>query len=238
MAGAGDALTILYVVSRWGEATQTFVRREAAAAVAAGSFVLVLSLKRPVPTDLEVPVWHLGPGSVLVGALAALLRDQRRGLRVAWRMIRQSRPRTIAPNLAATAVGLAAAQRLPRVDWVHAHFNWVAGTAADALSSVRAQSFSVFPHAFDIFDRRYVDAYTGDKLRRAALVLVESERIAAETDERFGCRSLVQRMGVPPSVVVDRVPRSSSAACSCPWAPSSRRRGTTTSCARWRRYPP
>jgi glycosyltransferase involved in cell wall biosynthesis len=195
-------LTLLYVVSRWGEPTQTFVRREVAAALAAGHRVVAVSLKAPRPTDPEVQVVHLGPGAVAAGAVATSVRHPARAASAVWRAARQSRLRTLAPNLAASLVGLAAHRRVPPVDWVQAHFNWVAGTAADALSSVRAQPFGVFPHAFDIFDRRYVDRYTGDKLRRAALVLVESEEIRREVTARFRCEPLVQRMGIPSTDLV------------------------------------
>jgi glycosyltransferase involved in cell wall biosynthesis len=205
VAPAGDPLTILYVVSRWGEPTQTFVRREAAAARDAGHTVLALSLKAPARSDVDIPTSHLQGWQVAVGCVATLVRHPRRCFGHVWHVVRRSRLRTVAPNLAAAAIGLAATRRLPPVDWVHAHFNWVAGTAADAFATARHQPFSIFPHAFDIFDARYVDRYAGEKLRRAALVLVESEQIAVEIDARFGCRSVVQRMGVPRTTVVDQV---------------------------------
>jgi glycosyltransferase involved in cell wall biosynthesis len=190
-------LVLLYVVSRWGEPTQTFVRREVAAARAVGHRVVALSLKPPAPTDLDVQVVHLRPLGVAAGAIATSLRHPGRAAAVLWRAARQSRWGTLGPNLAATMVGLAAHRSVPPVDWVQAHFNWVAGTAADAVAQIRGQPFGVFPHAFDIFDQRYVDRYTGDKLRRAALVLVESDEIGREVTARFGCQPLVQRMGIP-----------------------------------------
>lgn len=200
---APDKLTIAYVTSRWGEPTQTFVRREAAAALAAGHAVVAVSLKPPQAADPEVPVVHLHPRLAVMLGLKQLIRHPWRCTRAIIRATTGSRPGTLAANLGATLLGIAASARLMPVDWIHAHFNWVAGTAADALATVRGQRYSVFPHAFDIFDHRFIDRYTGDKLRRAALVLVESERIAEDTNELFRCSAIVQRMGVPPVLVVD-----------------------------------
>jgi glycosyltransferase involved in cell wall biosynthesis len=90
------------------------------------------------------------------------------------------------------------------MDWIQAHFAWVAATTADALATARDQEYSVFAHAHDIFEVRLTDRYTADKLQRAAFVLVESPTIAAEVRDRFGCRTIVQRMGVPIAEVVDR----------------------------------
>ena len=57
------ARRITYVVSRWGERTQTFVRREAASVRAAGVDVSVLSLRRPV-ADSACGAKYLPPCAV------------------------------------------------------------------------------------------------------------------------------------------------------------------------------
>lgn len=193
----GAPLSILYVVSEWRAPTQTFVRREVEAAVAAGNAVTVLSLKAPAGASAsDPPVVHLGRAAWGLAVLT-VLRHPLRSTRALLRAAATSRPSTAPFNLAAVLIGLGAARRVPPVDWIHAHFAWVAASAADGTAAVRGQPFSVFPHAFDIFDRRFVDRYTRSKLRRAAFVVVESPAIRAEVDERFGCQSEVARMGVP-----------------------------------------
>jgi colanic acid/amylovoran biosynthesis glycosyltransferase len=193
----GGGLSILYVVSQWRAPTQTFVRREVDAARAAGNHITILSLKHPAATvEGDGPVIHLGRAAGPL-ALVAIARHPVRSGRALGRAAVGSRFTTIVPNLAAALIGLAATRRTPPVDWIHAHFAWVAASSADAIAEVRSQPFSVFPHAFDIFDRRFVDRYTRSKLRRAAFVVVESPAIQAEVDERFGCRSQVARMGIP-----------------------------------------
>ena len=198
-AGA-EPLRIAYVVSRWGAPTETFVRREVSAARAAGHEVLAVSLKAPVGEEGGPPVTHPGARTPLL-LLRTLLRHPIRSSRVLVRCARRAKRSTLLPNLAAAVTGLAAAAELRRVDWIHAHFAWVAATAADAIAEVRRQPFSVFPHAFDIFDGRFIDGYTRDKLLRAAFVVVESPSIQREVNDRFGCDAGVARMGVPRELV-------------------------------------
>lgn len=200
MTSAGP-LRILYVVSQWGAPTQTFVRREADAARAAGNTVVILSLKRPQQQDdAGVQVIHLRAVAPILAAWTVALHPFRSG-RVVLRALRRSRRSTAVANLSAVVLGLAAAARVPPVHWIHAHFAWVAASAADAVAEVRGQRYSVFPHAFDIFDDRFVDDYTTVKLQRAAFVVVESPSIRDEVNERFRCDASVARMGVPPNLL-------------------------------------
>lgn len=203
-AQPGSSLRILYVVSQWGAPTQTFVRREADAARSAGHEVVVLSLKAPpAASTRDIPVTHLRASLPLL-ALWTVVRHPIRTARVITRSVLASRPSTVIANLASVAVGLGAAARLPTIDWIHAHFAWAAAGAADAIAEVRRQCYSVFPHAFDIFDDRFVDHYTTMKLRRAAFVVVESPSIQDEVNQRFDCAATVARMGVPPALVLSR----------------------------------
>lgn len=193
---------ILYVVSRWQAPTQTFVRREVDAARAAGRDIIVLSLKRPARLVAgDPPVVHLAPLRVPVLALRTLLRHPIRSVGALGRAVAGSRPATLGPNVVATVVGLAGAAAVPPVDWVHAHFAWVAATTADALASTRRAPFSIFAHAHDVFAADVIDRLTGRKLRRSAFVAVESPTIQRAVDERFGCRSVVARMGLSPELL-------------------------------------
>ena len=80
---------------------------------------------------------------------------------------------------------------------LHAHFGWVAATAAWAAASLDDRSFSVSLHAFEIYDRRYVDGFTGIPLRAAKAVFTESHRDQALVGQRWAVRPVVTRLGVP-----------------------------------------
>lgn len=199
------------VVSRWGEPTQTFVRREAEAAQRAGHDVIALSIKPPREVGgpiagRPIAVVHLHAAQVVWGVIQASVRHPRSAMTALARAVSRSGVRNLPATVAAWAIGVAWDARLPHIDWIQAHFASVGATAADALAEVRGQSFSIFAHAHDIFDRRLADGYTRDKLARAAFVLVEAPLIATEVRERFGCDAQVQRMGVPASAVIDDVP--------------------------------
>lgn len=197
----------LYVVSRWGEPTETFVRREVDAMRAGGCNVEVLSLKRPIRRPGDPRVHHLGPVAVVGGAVHSMLRHPLRAGAALVRIIVQSRPRTLISHLVGAAHGLAAVRALDAPSVVHAHFAWVAATAADVLTSVVQRPFSLMAHAFDIYDERYVDRYLGDKLRRADFVAVESDRIADDLRVRFRVYPHTLRIGVPRSYIDGARPR-------------------------------
>ena len=198
-------MMIAYVTSRWGEPTQTFVRREAAAARRAGHEVVAFSIKRPGPDTHGVAVVHL-TGRTLIRHLARALGSspgaQFRGLAHA---VYTGSARNALPTTAAWCIGTAWSSAAPEVEWIHAHFAWVSATAADAFATARHKRFSIFAHAHDIYEHRLVDGYTRSKLRRAAVVLVESEGIRAHVQRTFGREAFVQRVGVPEGLLVDGV---------------------------------
>lgn len=200
-------LKLLYVVSLWRQPTETFVRREIAAAREAGHEVLVLSLKPPLLSSPEdPPVVFLDRKAVARHLARTVARHPARAMLALARTLQGVRPPTLPAQVWATLCGLAAADAVPNVDWVHAHFAWLPATAADAFATVRRQPFGVMPHAFDIYEDRVIDRLLGQKLRRAAVVVVESERIRVDVDARFGCRSHMLRMGVPRDFVRDGPP--------------------------------
>jgi glycosyltransferase involved in cell wall biosynthesis len=200
-------LKLLYVVSLWRQPTETFVRREIAAARQAGHSVLVLSLKPPLLSSPDdPPVVFLDRRAVARHLACTVARRPVRALLALARVLQGTRLETLVAQVWATLYGLAAADAVPKVDWVHAHFAWLPATAADAFATVRRQPFGVMPHAFDVYENRVVDRLLGQKLRRAGVVVVESERIRVDIDARFGCRSRVLRMGVPRAFVRDGPP--------------------------------
>src|SRR5262245_18672694 len=118
-------MRIIYVVSQWRAPTETFVRREVAAARKAGHDIVILSLKAPAGAAPDDPrVIRLNRGRLKLARsllrhparLAALL------LRVAW----FSRPATLGPNAVSAILGFGADNVAPAADWIHAHFAWVA----------------------------------------------------------------------------------------------------------------
>ncbi|HEY8218175.1 MAG TPA: glycosyltransferase, partial [Acidimicrobiia bacterium] len=192
-----EAPTIAYVVSRWGEPTQTFVRREAAAVMARGGRVRVLSLKRPRASDLPVEIVHLGPAAVLVGFVRTLVRHPRRSARVLGCVVRGSAPRNLGPQTAAAIIGLAWAARSTRdVDLLHAHFGWVAATAGWAAASVTGCRHSVVLHAFELHTRRHLDGFTPRPLRDAVAVFTIAAQDVDLVRRRWGIEAQVMRMGV------------------------------------------
>jgi glycosyltransferase involved in cell wall biosynthesis len=188
---------LVYVVSRWGAPTQTFVRREAEAVQQRGIGVRALSLKPLGPVASTVPARHLGVVQVVLGFVRALGRRPVCVLSGAGRVLRGSRPRNIVPQLVAFAVGSAwAATGQVRDATLHTHFGWVAATASWAAARWSGGSFSVVLHAFDLHDVRYTDGFTVAVLRGARTVFTISEQDRALVEQRWGVRARVLRMGV------------------------------------------
>lgn len=189
---------VTYVVSRWGEPTQTFVRREVEALLARGFDVDVLSLKRPAPVGLDVPVRHLGPAAVVAGMTVAVVRRPTAAIEVFGAVLRYGAWRNKASLLAAVAAGLAWSGRgLTRGGTLHAHFGWVAGTAAWAASSHGSARCSIVLHAFELHTARLVDGFTPVPLHAADKVWCISKRDQTMLADRWSVEAEILRMGVP-----------------------------------------
>lgn len=202
-------MRILYVVSKWNQNTETFVRREVAAAVASGCQVEVVSLKPPGESDGIVDessiVVHAPRLAVAMLAAAALLvRRPRAAMGALGPILRLGRPGTWPWHLRAWIVGLAVAPRVEAPDIVLAHFAWVSSTAADVVAALRCRPFAVFAHAHGIYETRCADRYLADRLQRALALFVESDHIADDVRRRFDVDPIVMRMGVPSSSLVAR----------------------------------
>lgn len=199
--------SVTYVVSRWGAATETFVRREALAVQSCGVPVSVCSLRRPERVTggaAAVPVTFLPFWAVLIGLMRMIMRRPRACLAVLSTVVVRSSRRNVLPQLAAAAAGLAWAGRgeVGHGTHVHAHFGWVAATASWAAATAADVPYSVVLHAFEIHDARYRDGFTEVPLRGAACVFTISDRDRAVVERRWGLCAQVLRMGVPRSWVV------------------------------------
>lgn len=186
-----------YVVSRWGEPTQTFVRREVAAIRERGVTVSVYSIKRP-RSHGDLPVTWLNPVEVVGGVIGAFLRHPLRVSRRLARVLSRSARHNAAPQFAAACVGLAWSVRShARPDHLHCHFGWVSATATWALGGELGVPYSIVLHAFDLHTDRLLDSFTRIPLDDAAAVFTISERDRALVGERWGIRARLLRMGVP-----------------------------------------
>lgn len=192
-ASSGPA--VAYVVSRWGEPTQTFVRREAVALAEHGAHVSVRSIKRPASEPNSSVTWH-SVTAVLRGAARSIGRHPLVFLSLIGSVVRHARLRNIPPHLVAVAIGASWAGE-QRPDHYHAHFGWVAGTAAWAAARLDRRTHSIVLHAFEVHGDRYDDPFAAVPVRDAALVYAISKHDAALLMARWGVQVRVLRMGVP-----------------------------------------
>ena len=203
-APSSTSPAVVYVASRWGEPSQTFVRREASALRDLGVGLHAATLKRPVACEPQADVVWLSPLETVLGVARGVLGHPLLVARVFAAVLARSAPRNMARQAGAAAIGVAwvGSRRLPP-GHLHAHFGWVAATAAWAAATVDRRSFSVSLHAFEIYDLRYVDGFTGVPLREALAVFTESHRDRKVVDERWNVSATVTRLGVPSSWLAD-----------------------------------
>lgn len=201
-------MRIAYVVSRWGEPTQTFVRREARSVTAIGGEVVAFSLKPPVSVASGSPVVHLTFIRVLHGVARAVRQSPARTLKIWLDVILHTRPRTLLSQIAAASIGIAwvgsGAWCDAGVMSAHTHFGWVAATASWAAARLKRHPYTVVLHAFDIHDRRVADRLRLLTLREAGQVFCISQRDAAMVRDRWGIDAAVLRMGVPDEWLEER----------------------------------
>lgn len=195
-AARDTGLRVTYVVSRWGEPTQTFVRREAASLVDAGAQVRIRSLKRPIPCRPPLPFVYLRPGRVAWAAVRTMFRHPGAATRAVGTVVWRSAPRNVPSQFAAAVIGLAWAAEPDDADLVHAHFGWVSATAAWAMTRITGQPYSVVLHAFELHSKRYQDRFAGVPLRAAAQVFTISSRDADLVGRKWDLDASVLRMGV------------------------------------------
>lgn len=198
-------LDLLVFVTSWGETSETFVRREADAAMKAGNRVRVVSLRSPVPLDEPGPeVIHLSPAAVAFGAVCTATAHPIRSMNSLWAVVRASARGNTLRHLAAAVVGLAAASRISGGEVAHAQFAWLSATTAHAFSLARRVPLTIFPHAFDVFEPDKVDGYLKVKLESAAMVAVESPTMEEYLRSQYECAPVVTRIGVPEAWVTPR----------------------------------
>lgn len=197
--GAGSSRPrLVYVTSRWGEPTQTFVRREADAVRGCGIDVRALSMKAPRPCRPDVAVSHLGPAAIAGGFALAVLRRPRRSARLLARVVRRSSRATAAPQLAAAVLGMAWFGRgVVGDDPLHAHFGWVNATATWVAASLAEVPYSVVLHAFELHRRDRSDGVATEALRAASAVFVVARGDIELVAGRHGVEPSLLRLGVP-----------------------------------------
>ncbi len=172
-----------YLVSRFPSLTETFVLRELQAVDADGRVELsLMSLFPPLDatTQPAAEPWlarrHRPGVAAVAGAAAwwALRRPVRSAATVA-RVARDHRrdPRVLAKALVTTAVGFAQARHVRRagIQHVHAHFAAMPALAAWTVHRLTGATYSVTPHAHDIFVHRHG---LRTRLRDAAFVVAIS----------------------------------------------------------------
>lgn len=187
---------ITYVVSRWGEPSQTFVRREANAVRQLGVEVNARSLKLPGTEGGDVSVRHLGPSAVLWRSIRAGLAHPVKVAGVLGAVVRRASLRNIAPQIYAALHGIAWSTEKGLGEHLHAHFGWVAATSAWSVARMTGRSYSVVLHAFELHKPRYQDRFTPLPLHEAKTVFTISERDAEEVRHRWSIDAEVLRMGV------------------------------------------
>lgn len=204
------ALRLVYVVSRWNQETETFVRREVAAGLDAGAVVQVVSLKRPgrpdgIVNEQLIEVHRPSFAAFLRELLPTFVRRPAAVLRALAKILVLGRPGTWLPHLHAWTGAVAVWSKCRDADVIMAHFAWLSATTGDVLSSLTGTPYAIFPHAHDIYEARCTDRYLSDRLRRAAAVFVESEQIARDVRREHGVEPTVMRMGVPQDFIVRSV---------------------------------
>lgn len=202
-------LRIVYVVSRWNQETETFVRREVAAALDDGVTVQVISLQKPgapdgIVDDSRLRIVVPSMSSAIRGLLLAMFTSPVDTASSFARILRYGRPGTWTPHLQAWAAALGVCPHIEDFDVVLAHFAWLSSTTADVLGRLRHRPYAIFVHAHAIYEKRCQDRYLTDRLRRACRVFVESELIAEDVRKWHGAEPVVMRMGVPAAFITER----------------------------------
>ncbi len=187
---------ITYVTSRWGEPTQTFVRREAAAVAASGIPVRALSLKKPASCLGEIePVWF-GPLTIARGLLRAVARHPIRSAQIVAE-VRLASWRNSPSMLMAVIVGLSWSGAGRTGGHLHSHFGWVSGAAAMAAARHSGLNFSIVFHAFELHTASKRDGFATRVAQLASQTYVISENDIGVVERYFGVMPCVLRMGVP-----------------------------------------
>ena len=160
-------MRIAYLLARFPSLTQTFILREMLLLRELGLDVHIFSLLAPTPGPVHqqaqtmMPYVHYSPlllsGRLLLAQLYFLLRSPARYLRAFLRAVRQTwrEPWVLLRTLILFPKSVYFARQMQElhVDHIHAHFVWVNGIAAQVASDLTGITFSLHPHAFDLFMR-------------------------------------------------------------------------------------
>jgi colanic acid/amylovoran biosynthesis glycosyltransferase len=182
-SGAMSQRRVAYVVSRFPEVTQTFVLRELCAV--ASDSRLDVSLFTLFGGDISII--HSGAQSWLDSCRQPKLRPAMRALsywarRRPWQLARlagavardhAAEPSLLVKNLYTTLLALAIAREVEAagITHIHAHFAAYPAQAAHVVSKLTGATYSITPHAYDIFVSQ---AGLSRKLRPASFVVAVS----------------------------------------------------------------
>jgi colanic acid/amylovoran biosynthesis glycosyltransferase len=163
-------LRVAYLLHRFPYLSETFVMRELYWIREHDVDVYIFSLLRPKRGPIHEQAKSLLPYvryspflsyEVSKAQLHFLRRSPGRYLRAFWRIIWQTyrEPAVLLLMLALFPKSVYFAQQLEQldIDHVHTHFVWIGGIAAGVAADLLGISFSIHPHAFDLFSRNQRD---------------------------------------------------------------------------------
>jgi glycosyltransferase involved in cell wall biosynthesis len=159
-------LTVAYVVDRWQERSETFIREEITELRRQGVRVEVIALgPGDIEPDAAEPAIRLDLHTdhvTRIGAAAALLCRPRAAVRFATALVRMRPER---PPWRRALPDVATRLRTADARWVHAHFGWEASGVAQALAALLGTGWSFTAHANDIYVR---NEHLGRKLHQVS----------------------------------------------------------------------
>lgn len=160
-------LKVAYILHRFPHLTETFIVREIYWLRRRGVEVTILSVLKPWSGNITsaqaaslLPHVEYGPRlspRVLRSQLAMLRRDPGAYFRslgaLIWKSYREPQVMLLCLSLFPKAVDYARRLQELEVDHVHAHFAWIEGLVAGVVRDLTGITYSITPHAFDLFSR-------------------------------------------------------------------------------------
>jgi colanic acid/amylovoran biosynthesis glycosyltransferase len=185
-----NQLKLAYLLSRFPYLTETFILREMLELRRHGTDVHVFSMLPPLPTPVHqevkemMPYVHYSPfllSQKLVLAhlyflLFSPLNYIRAFLKAIWQVYRE--PLVLLRVLITFPKSVYFAKQIKDldIDHIHAHFIWINGIAASIAHDLTGVTFSLHPHAFDLFTRDQADVRRQLELANGVVTVAEYHR--------------------------------------------------------------
>jgi colanic acid/amylovoran biosynthesis glycosyltransferase len=185
-----NQLKLAYLLSRFPYLTETFILREMLELRRRGMDVHVFSMLPPLPTPVHqevaemMPYVHYSPfvlsGKLVLAHLYFLLCSplayMRAFLKAVWQSYRE--PLVLLRVLITFPKSVYFAKQMQDlgIDHIHAHFTWINGIAARVAYDLTGITFSLHPHAFDLFTRDQVDVRRQLELANGVVTVSEYHR--------------------------------------------------------------